>query len=456
MLTETHAAAATYRRDLGAGLVLRWSTVEDTENIAQLCSIVFRDKEDEPPNENIMRWIRQLMSGEHPLMGPGDYGVVEDTQKEGNPIIACTCLLRQQWEYEGIRFPMGRPEIVASDPTYRKRGLIRALFEMVHARSEAEGHMVQAVTGIPYFYRQFGYEYALDLGGKRKTYLSLIPKAKEGETEPYTLRAATAEDIPLMLEFYNSQQAANVVWTHIPTAYMQYHLGEWKKRDVGADLLPYQMIVDTAGAAKGFVWCAEKRWGRALDVFAIDIAPGLNVQKVLPPLLRALKIYAERMPTRKPDIEALSEIHFYLHPHHPILEVLGDTLAPSLEPPYAYYVRVPDLPAFIQHIAPALEKRLAGSPITGYTGELKLNFYRGGLRLAFEDGHLTTAAPWQAPIYNNDANAGFPPLVFLQLLFGHRSLDELRRSFPDVRANDDTVFVLKTLFPARPSYVIPL
>ena len=30
------------------------------------------------------------------------------------------------------------------------------------------------------------------------------------------------------------------------------------------------------------------------------------------------------------------------------------------EPPYAWYVRVPDMPAFLRHIAPVLEARLGG------------------------------------------------------------------------------------------------
>ena len=46
------AASASYRRELGGGLLQRWSTPDDTENIAQLCGMVFRDKEDEPFNIN--------------------------------------------------------------------------------------------------------------------------------------------------------------------------------------------------------------------------------------------------------------------------------------------------------------------------------------------------------------------------------------------------------------------
>jgi hypothetical protein len=82
-------------------------------------------------------------------------------------------------------------------------------------------------------------------------------------------------------------------------------------------------------------------------------------------------------------------------------------------------VRVPDLPALIRRIAPALERRLAGSPASGYTGELRLDFYRGGLRLAFEGGCIGAAENWspRAERWGPRAQAGFPPLVFLQLLF---------------------------------------
>ena len=47
---------------------------------------------------------------------------------------------------------------MATEPSYRRRSLIRALFEMIHARGADKGHLLSTITGIPYFYRQFGYE----------------------------------------------------------------------------------------------------------------------------------------------------------------------------------------------------------------------------------------------------------------------------------------------------------
>jgi GNAT superfamily N-acetyltransferase len=448
-------AAPDYRRDLGEGLIQRWSTPEDTENIAHLCGMVFRDKEDEPLNPRMMDSVRRQMSGDFPLMGPGDYAVIEDTGKEGNPLVACTCLWRQEWAYEGIAFGVGQPEFVATHPDYRHRGLIRTLFAMLHARSAAEGHLVQAITGIPHFYRQFGYEYALELEGRRVTYLSLIPRAQASAPEPYALRAATTEDIPLLMELYHRQRSTSMAWSIASERFWRYHIEEEKDPTITGKQMCVRMIVDDAGAVQGYLMVATKRWGSSLNVYALNIAAGVSWQAVVPPLLRALQAYGVQIPAVKPDVPPLHEISFWLGSTHPVYDVLGEALAPFYEPPYAWYVRVPDVPAFIRHIAPALERRLATSAAAAYTGDLTLDFYRGGLRMVFDKGHITHIEPWRAPAYQNNADASCPPLVFLQLLFGYRSLDDLRYAFPDVRVEKSAAeLLLKALFPKKFSWVL--
>jgi GNAT superfamily N-acetyltransferase len=448
------AADANYRRELGEGLIQRWSTQDDTEYIAQLCGQVFRDKEDEPLNYRMMESVHRQMSGDFPVMGPGDYAVIEDTRKEGNPLVACTCLWRQKWEYEGIAFGVGQPEYVATHPDYRNRGLIRALFDMLHARSEVEGHLVQGITGISYFYRQFGYEYALELEGRRVTYLSLIPSIPESTPEPYSLRAATPEDIPLLMQLYDRQRSASMIFAIASERFWRYQIKEVKDPTVVGKQMGVRMIVNERGTVQGYLVVALKRWSKSLDVYGLNIAAGVNWQEVVPSLLRALQAYGMQIPIVGPDVSPLHEISFLLGSHHPIYEVLGEALAPFYEPPYAWYIRVPDVLAFIRHIAPVLERRLAMSVAATYTGELIIDFYRNGLHMAFDKGHITRIEPWRAPVYENKADASSPSLVFLQLLFGYRSLDELRYAFPDVRVeNNKAEVLLNALFPKKPSWV---
>ncbi|MBK8049565.1 MAG: GNAT family N-acetyltransferase [Anaerolineales bacterium] len=157
----------TYVGDLGNGLIRRWSTSADQPKIAQLMGTVYRRDPAKPFNPRQADMARVMMNGKFPYMGPGDVAIVEDTSKPDCPVVAYTCLWRHQWTYGGIPFAVGQPEMVATDSEYRNRGLIRSLFEMVHARSAAEGQPVQVITGIAYFYRKFGYEYVFDLDGYR-------------------------------------------------------------------------------------------------------------------------------------------------------------------------------------------------------------------------------------------------------------------------------------------------
>lgn len=438
-----------YQHDLGDGLRLRWSTAADTDRITQLYSHVFRDGPDEPPNEPIAAWTRDMMSGRHPLITPADFAVVEETRPQR--IVAATCLLWQTWDLGGIRLPIGRPEVVATHPDYRRRGLVRACFELIHARSEARGHLIQAITGIPYFYRQFGYEYALDLGGSHDVAFSAIPPLKAGAAEPSTLRAATSDDIPLLRRLYDRERAAARVSVEIDQDYWRYTFERphpaWRAH----------LILNGEERPVGYMLTATQRWGTSIPVLALGVDEGISLVAVLPALLRALAALAATLPpARKPDAPPIRGIRFALGRAHPVYAALGPTLAPRHEPPYAWYVRVPDLPGLLRRLAPVLEARLAGSMAAGHDGELRLDFYRGGLRLTFEQGRLTAAEEWRPPLWESGAQAGFPPLVFLQLLFGHRGLDELRHAFPDVWADDEARPLLEVLFPPQPAWVMPL
>jgi GNAT superfamily N-acetyltransferase len=460
MLTKAlESSDANYRRDLGDGLLLRWSTPQDTEQIVQQVGHVFRDKADEPPNKSLQTVVRHMMHGNFPLTGPGDYALVEDTRRQdGNSIVAGVSLWRQPFDYDGINFEMGRPEIVFTDPAYRNRGLIRALFEIVHARSAREGHLVQGITGIPYFYRQFGYEYALDLGGMRGTYLSSIPRAREGEQELLQIQEAASTDIPLIQQLYTQRRTRtqSIVWTHILDDHWRYQLEDWKQHGSEERYTSIQMIIDTQGEKIGYAYLRAKRRDKVMYIWDLETAQGTNLYAIMPALLRTLQAYGLQMPTSEGEkVEPLSEIHFILGRTHPIYNVLGNELAPKEEQPYCWYVRVPDLARFLTHISPALEQRLAVSEVAGYTGELKLDFYSGGLKLIFAQGKLKSAENWRVPPFNSEAQGGFPPLLFLQVVFGHRSVEELRTIYPDVWIDQQGRLLLNTLFPTRHSAVMP-
>ncbi len=153
------------------------------------------------PDEPVAAWTRDLFRGDHPTFTLEDFTIVEDTRS--GAIVSSLNLISQTWTYGGIPFGVGRPELVGTHPDYRRRGLVRAQFEVIHGWSAERGDLVQAITGIPWYYRQFGYEMALDLSGGRAGYAPQVPKLKEGEPEPYPIRPATEADLPFIAQLYD-------------------------------------------------------------------------------------------------------------------------------------------------------------------------------------------------------------------------------------------------------------
>ncbi len=444
-----------YRHDMGDGLVARWSTRADREKILAITGFVFREKASDPVNPNWDYWINDLMTG-HPLASADDFAVVEDTRT--GDLVASLIVMSAEWEYAGIPFTIGRPEAVVSHPEYRNRGLVRQLFAMFHARSTARGQLVQGVTGISYFYRQFGYEYALDLGGVRNVPIGVVPQLKPEQTDDFGLRRATVGDLTQVQMLYERERSRTAAGHPLlTTARIESHIWRWLLSVQSPDNTEgwvTWMIDDTEGRAVGYVLTRRKRWGGGLGIVGFATEPGTSMAAVLPPVLRALVPIAHETPRARPEApERADTLRFGLGQAHPAYDLLGDNLAFPLDPPYAWYVRVPDLPAFIRRVTPALERRISSSSLSGYTGEVRIDFYRGGLRLVFAAGKLTEVEDWRAPVWEAGAKAGFPPGVFLQLMFGRRSLADLKYAFPDVWADGDVGVLLETLFPKRVSWV---
>jgi hypothetical protein len=400
------------------------------------------------PAAGMAAWTRDLLRGDHPTVAPGDFTVVEDTRR--GAIVSTLCLISQTWSYDGIPFGVGQPELVGTHPDYRRRGLVRAQFAWIHRWSAERGQLVQGITGIPWYYRQFGYEHGgLALGAGRTGYLPHVPELKDGQPESYRLRPAAEADIPLLMELAARQAARSLVACVRDEALWRYEL---TGRDEGSDEWHAWRIVDTAaGEPVGVLGHPGRLWGKALAARTYELRGGVSWLAVTPSVARYLVATGREYAAR--DGRECAGFSFMLGTEHPVYEAFTDRL-PRTVPPYAWYLRVPDLPRFLRRIAPALERRLAESPLAGHSGHLKLSFYRDGLRLAFERGRLTGVEPWQ-PSPADEGAAAFPGLTFLQLLFGYRALHELRYAFADCWVEDDEPGVLlASLFPKRPSDVL--
>ncbi|HZU86209.1 MAG TPA: GNAT family N-acetyltransferase [Anaerolineaceae bacterium] len=436
-------------RDLGDGLILRRSSSEDIDALAQFNAAIHG--EDELDAIRLAVWTRDLMRGNHPTFGVGDNTIVEDTRS--GKIVSSMNLISQTWDYEGIPFKVGRPELVGTDPAYRNRGLVRAQFDVVHAWSQERKELVQGITGIPYYYRQFGYEMAMNLGGSRLGYAPHVPRLEKDQAESYFFRLPEESDLLFLAQLY--QQGCRRSLVSCVRDAQTWHYEVFGKSPENVNGLHYRIIVNTAGERVGYLAHTGYNGfgGKVLTAAEFEIVPRAAWLEISQAAARYLWATAHKYAEN--SHAEVSGFGFRLHVEHPVYTVMKDLL-PRERPPYAWYLRVPDMPIFLSQIKSVLEARLAASALAGHTGTLDISFYRAGVRLTFQEGCIAEIAGWK-PAPKAEGQVAFPGLTFLHILFGYRTLEEIMHIFPDCWVADDLVRgLLQILFPKKPSNVLAL
>lgn len=402
-------------RNLGAGLTLRRATPADLAARATLHARAY-GRDPAAPDPAQAAHNADLLTRPHPSFDGRDMTVVEDTR--AGRLVSSQHLSAHTWAYDGIPFPVGEIEHIATDPDYQRRGLVRTQTDLMHRWSAARGDLATAINGIPWYYTRFGYELALEKWGGPLLALAAVPPLPPGAAEPYRLRAATTDDLPFIAATYERGRERALVSYPRTVAHWRYELAG---RDPANPWHRDLRIIEAAGERVGFLsFAARSLVLPGLSVDAYELVPETPWNAVTPSIARALAALAT---------PAADYIGFgWLNSAHPACQANPGLFVPSGRRG-AWYLRVPDVAAFLRHVAPALEARLARSVVAGHSGDLRIAFYgQGGVHLACERGRIAAIEPWM-PSSLFDGAARFADLIFLQLLFSYRSLAGLEDAF---------------------------
>jgi hypothetical protein len=431
-------------RDLGNGLIMRAATVADTDELVKFNGRIHSEGSDEP-DEFVMNWVRDLMTRPHPTLKPSDFLVVIDAKT--NKIVSTLNYIPQTWSYAGIPFEVGRPELVGTDEAYRRRGLVRAMFEVIHQWGVERGHKMQGITGIPWYYRLFEYEMCVNLGGSRIGYIPHVPKLKDDETENFTFRLAVEADIPFISEVYDYGVQRSLLACVRDEPFWQYDIFGKSEGNSAA-----WIVIETLEKEPvGFIIHPKKMQSSIMQAWEFELKVGASYLEITPAVIRYLD-KTGREQTEKNEKVEYAGYGFGLGGEHPAYEALPGRM-PRIDKPYAWYMRIPDLVDFLTHIGPVLEQRLAASPATGHTGDLKVSFFRSGIKFSFDKGALKQIENY-TPKDIDDGDFLCPDLTFLRILLGHNSSEELEEMLADCfPRNDHGRALMRFLFPKQTSCI---
>ncbi len=421
----------------GDNLVLRLARPDDLAELIDFNTRIF--------DERITAWTADLAGGRHPTVQASDFTVVEDIRN--GKIVSSVCLISQTWNYGGISLQVGRPDLVATDPDYRRRGLVRKQFDAIHARSAAKGELLQVITGVDWFYRQFGYDMGVKLWGSRCVNKMDIPMLKEGETEGYQLRPANTGDYEFIKDVHD-QASRGLLYA------AQRSPEEWEYEFTGRSMTntrrrEWLILVDAEGERLGYVQylpCLPLLNLPLFRISQVELKAGVGYLNVMPSLLRGLWQKAQALfANGELPCKELQGLELALERDHPLYHAIPKDLVRDLKPS-PWYIRIPDMTTFLRKVRPALEGHLVGTVAEGFSGELKLNFFRSGIRLVFERGRISAIENWRpGEVWQGDAR--LPDASFLQLVCGWHRFEELAGNFAECRATHEASVLLDCLFP---------
>lgn len=324
---------------------------------------------------------------------------------------------------------------------YRNKGLVRRLIlEMIHPASDQRGDVIQIIPGIPHFYRQFGYEYAIGMRIPSKIDdMYDIPPLPEHETvekgEPFQLRVPGLDDIPYLVKMSTPEKMMNKAEVGLlyDEAYWRFSIHDVivtaeVKQDINRE---HRIIVDPkTGKDCGVVMTNGERM-LYLGIFVLE--EGYSYREALFPVLRQMTAIANepsawdlKQQEKKEDNEGVERMmegfNQVMDGSKTVDEAMKDEekkeqqaeeekkedkkadpstqdpknkkiLGLALDPQHPVmklmaskskvmtskdklYTRIPSYAKFILKVAPTLEDRLANSCLAGITVTLHFDFFK--------------------------------------------------------------------------------
>ncbi len=406
---------------LSSGLVLRCANnPEDVEKIAVFNESIFG------PAVGVM--TRSLFL-HHPDIEFQDLLLVEDPV-DGR-VISSLCLIPYTIHLDGVQIPCGEMGIVGTDEAYRGQGLVRCLVKAFNQRLADRGCLLSNIEGIPYYYRQFGYEYALPLDMEIHLELRHIPN----DNDPlHSFRPAAEADLPRLKQAYDEAAKPYAIHSVRSLEIWKYQFHHTKGGETDGETI---LVETPTGDFCGYLRLRFAEAGLPLTVFETSNLDGRAAQSAMTYL------------RRRAEEAGASAIRFGL-PRDSRLTQLALSLGAKDHGNYAWQMMIPDPAALLRALGPVLERRLAEGGFAGLSETLSISLYRSRIDLVFEEGHLTavTSEPLTGML-----PFSFPPDAFIQLILGWRTWRELREIYPDAIVFREQRLLADVLFPKLNSFI---
>ena len=418
-----------YYKKLDDNLALKSvSSMEDIKRLMDFHLIVF---EDEP---SVARLLKALVL-DHPYTKPEYFLFIED--ENSKTIVSSLCLIPWIIEFKGVKLRSAEMGIVGTLKEYRKRGLIRLLHERFRELAVQEKFYLTQIEGIPYFYKQFGYEYAIPLEPSYILDLNLIPETLSKEQQEYQFRKATMEDIPKLVELYDKMTDNLEIKSLRSEQVWEYILGPSLEFD---PTLEIWLVLDKSKNISGYFRATQEGFSEGLILNeAIYFSDDITIV-----ILKKLKDLC--LKHEKPYLR------FNNHEDNILVKVVKNLGAKDLGH-YAWQIYFFDKIQFLNKIKSILEQRILESPFKGLTETVFIDMYHESIELKIEKGEIKEIKIVQSQ--GETSHFRIPPNLVVPFFLGYRNREDLIQYNHDVRCLQEQRWekLIDILFPKMSSFL---
>jgi predicted N-acetyltransferase YhbS len=343
---------------------------------------------------------------------------------DGDEVLSTAAIFPGQLRFGGVTMLAGAIEFVATSERAEGQGLVRRLLDEIHRTASSRGEMLQWIVGITYFYRRFGYEYAIPVDGMHLFAADTAPPRPEG----WSVRAAEHGEIETIARSQESfARVADVSITATKWVWDMYRRSP-----------NYEVVV-----AEG---PREQAFGRIYawdeDRYLTDI--------VAQSVAGAAALISAAADDGQWDVSVLSR---------PGARRYLEELAPWTPSHDAYYLRVADPVALLEAIRPELTRRLEGQSEPDPAEDALISLYGSSIRFAYARrrvGPIRREGAVPGPI--SEGGSGVAPDQIVSLILGPLGAAGLAELHPDVNLGEQAD-LMEALFPPQTcdvhSWVVP-
>ena len=375
--------------------------------------------------ESLKRYVNRLYM-EHPRKSKIYWIYIEKI--ETNELVSMITLMPLEWNFNGVNIPLCEMGLVGTLLEYRHRGLIGTMNKIYEFLMKQEGYLLSVIRGIPYYYRKFGYDFALNLDEHIILNKELIPSK---EIDNIYFQKAIKQDLSFIESVYTKEKENFLISNGFnPDCFLYKFMND----DFDNNFLNTFIIKRNKESISYF------SFGMSFDYAAYSLTvPELDDDS----MIKVLQFVRD---LNKDKDQIVFNVNIDTQFGQFLYSIGGEK-----DLGYGWQIKILDLKEFLLAIRPILEQRIECSSFKGLSQDFVISDYLMSYVLRFKNGRIEGIESKQGYPSPESCDVKVPGSNLIKLFLSDKNYKEVKDIVKDSMLKPMSEKLLEVLFPKKPS-----